>query len=60
VAGVIVALIGTRACLAIAGGGVVLVWLLTAGALRRAEALEAEPVHPPDAAGRMAEQPAER
>jgi MFS family permease len=37
VAGLIIALIGTRACLAIAGGGVALVWLWTAAALRRVE-----------------------
>jgi MFS family permease len=67
VAGVIVALIGTRACLAIAGGGVLLVWVLTAGALRRADAVHAQaahpaeaPAHPAEAPARMAEQPAER
>ncbi len=35
VAGLLVALAGTRACLAVAGGGVTLVWLVTAAALRR-------------------------
>jgi MFS family permease len=37
VAGALVALVGTRACLAVAGGGVAVVWALTAAALRRVE-----------------------
>lgn len=35
IAGLLVALVGTRACIAVSGGGVVLVWLLTVGAFRR-------------------------
>jgi MFS family permease len=64
IAAAIVALLGTRACLAIAGGGVLLVWVLTVGALRRAEAPPPQPAaqEPPVAErpGRVAEHSSER
>jgi MFS family permease len=63
VAAVIVALLGTRACIAVAGGGVLIVWVLTAGALRRAAAMpEAALPEPPllEPQARMAERPLER
>jgi MFS family permease len=58
VAGVLVALLGTRACLAVAGGGVLLVWVLTTGALRRAQAAGGES-GPVDAPCPIAERTAE-
>jgi MFS family permease len=57
VAGLLVALIGVRACIAVAGGGVVLVWLLTAGALRRAEQPVAAAVDGDGQPSGLAEQP---
>jgi MFS family permease len=57
VAGLLVAGIGVRACLAVAGGGVAVVWLLTVGALRRSSERVAAARDGDAQQGGLAEQP---